>query len=182
MLLRSEIGNNRFIRMHKDFSSEYQAWKEAKYCDRKQTHNCFVWGCNVVFINWAKNTDSGHLTDNTLLRIIFEPKRDEVTGCCRKLHNEELHSLYSSPHITEMNKSRRMRWVEHAASMGEMRLAYKILVGNSEGKRPLGISEDGGRILLRNVGTHLQVHASSQPRRPQLAFEIVLRLQKSNTN
>jgi hypothetical protein len=62
----------------------------------------------------------------------------EVTGDCRKLHNEELHRLYSAPSIIRMIKSRRMRWAGHVARMGEERNAYRILVGKPEGKRPLG--------------------------------------------
>jgi hypothetical protein len=69
---------------------------------------------------------------------IFGPKRDEVTGGWRKLHNEELHNLYASPSIIRMIKSRRMRWIRHVARMGDKRNAYRILVGNPEGKRPLG--------------------------------------------
>jgi hypothetical protein len=59
-------------------------------------------------------------------------------GDWRKLHNEELHNLYSSPNIIRMMKSRRMRWAGHVARMGEKRNAYRILVGKLEGKRPLG--------------------------------------------
>jgi hypothetical protein len=66
------------------------------------------------------------------------PKRDEVTGGWRKLHNEELHSLYSSPSIIRMIKSRRMRWAGYVARMREKRNAYRILMGKTEGKRPLG--------------------------------------------
>jgi hypothetical protein len=66
------------------------------------------------------------------------PKRDDVTGYWKKLHNEELHNLYSSPNIIRMIKSRRMRWGGHEARMGETRNAYRILVGKPEGKRPLG--------------------------------------------
>jgi hypothetical protein len=73
-----------------------------------------------------------------VLRRIFGPKRDEVTGGWRKLHNEELHDLYSSPSITRIMKSRRMRWAGHVARMGEKRNAYTLLVGNPEGKTPLG--------------------------------------------
>jgi hypothetical protein len=76
--------------------------------------------------------------ENRVLRRIFEPRRDEVTGEWRKLHNEELHNLYSSPNIIRLIKSRRMRWAGHVVRMGEMRNAYRILVGKSEGKRPLG--------------------------------------------
>jgi hypothetical protein len=65
-------------------------------------------------------------------------KRDEVTGGLRKLHNEELHNLYSSPSIITIIKSRRMRWAGHVARMSEKRNVYRILVGNPEGKRPLG--------------------------------------------
>jgi hypothetical protein len=73
-----------------------------------------------------------------LLRRIFEPKRDEVTGGWRKLHNEELHGLYSSPSIVRVMKSRRMRWTGHVTRMGEVRNAYSILVGKPGGRRPLG--------------------------------------------
>jgi hypothetical protein len=73
-----------------------------------------------------------------VLRRTFGPKRDEVTGRWRKLHNEELHNLYSSPSIIGMNKSTRMRWVGHAARMGKKRSAYRMLVGKPEGKRPPG--------------------------------------------
>jgi hypothetical protein len=73
--------------------------------------------------------------ENRTLRRIFGPKRDEVTGGWRKLHNEELHNLYSSPSIIRMLKSRRMRWAGHVARMGEKRNAYRKLVGKPEGKR-----------------------------------------------
>jgi hypothetical protein len=77
------------------------------------------------------------MQENRVLKRIFGPKRDEVTGGWRKLHSEELHNLYSSPSIIRMIKSRRMRWA-HVARMGEKRNAYRILMGNPEGKRPLG--------------------------------------------
>jgi hypothetical protein len=64
--------------------------------------------------------------------------RDEVTGEWRKLHNEELHNLYTSSSIIRLDKSRRMRWAEHVARMGEKRNAYRLLVGKLEGKRPQG--------------------------------------------
>jgi hypothetical protein len=75
--------------------------------------------------------------ENRVLRRIFRLKREE-TGGCRKLHNEELHNLHSSPSIIRMMKSRRMSWTEHVARMGEKRSACRILVGKPEGKRPLG--------------------------------------------
>jgi hypothetical protein len=76
--------------------------------------------------------------ENRVLRRIFGPKRDEVTGEWRKLHNEELHILYSSPDIIRHIKSRRMRWAVHVARMGKERKLYKVLMGKPEGKRPLG--------------------------------------------
>jgi hypothetical protein len=73
-----------------------------------------------------------------VLRRIFGPKRDGVTGRWRKLYNEELHNLYSSPSIIRIIKSRRMRWAGHVARMGGKRNVYSLLVGKPEGKRPLG--------------------------------------------
>jgi hypothetical protein len=72
--------------------------------------------------------------ENRVLRRIFGPKRDEVTGEWRKLHNEDIHNLYSSPSIIRIIKSRRMRWAGHVARMGEKRNAYRSLVGKTMGK------------------------------------------------
>jgi hypothetical protein len=76
--------------------------------------------------------------ENRVLRKIFGPKRDEVTGEWRKLHNEELHDLYSSPSIIRIIKTRRVRLAGHVAGMGEKRNTYTLLVGKPEGRRPLG--------------------------------------------
>jgi hypothetical protein len=76
--------------------------------------------------------------ENRVLRRIFGPKRDEVTGEWRKLHNKELRNLYSSPSIIRVFKSRRMGCAGHVARMVEKRNVYRLLVGNPEGKRPLG--------------------------------------------
>jgi hypothetical protein len=76
--------------------------------------------------------------ESRTLRRIFGTKRDEVTGNRRKLHNKELHDLYSSPNIIRMIKSRRMRWAGQVTQMGETRNAYRILVGKPGGKSPLG--------------------------------------------
>jgi len=75
---------------------------------------------------------------NMMLRSIFGPRRDEVTGERRRLHNQELNDLYSSPNIVRVIKSRRMRWVGYVARMGDERGAYRVLVGKPEGKSPLG--------------------------------------------
>jgi hypothetical protein len=69
--------------------------------------------------------------ENRVLRRIFGPKRDEVTGDRRKLHNGELHNLYSSPDMIRQIKSRRMRWAGHVACMGEGSTVYKVLVGKT---------------------------------------------------
>jgi hypothetical protein len=76
--------------------------------------------------------------ENRVLRRIFEPKRDGVTGGWRKLHNEELRDLYSSPSIIRIINSRMMRWAGHVARMGKKRNVYWLLVGKPVGKRPLG--------------------------------------------
>ena len=76
--------------------------------------------------------------ENMVLRRIFGPRRDEVTGEWRRLHNEELSDLNSSPNVVRVIKSRRMRWAGHVVRMGEERGAYRVLVGKPEGKRPLG--------------------------------------------
>jgi hypothetical protein len=76
--------------------------------------------------------------ENRVVRRIFGPKRDGVTGGWRKLHNEELHNLYSSPSIIRIIRSGRMRWAGHVARMGEKRTVYRLLVRKPEGKRLLG--------------------------------------------
>ena len=76
--------------------------------------------------------------ENMVLRRIFGPRRDDVTRERRRLHNEELNDLYSSPNIVLVIKSRRMRWAGHVARMGEERGVYRVLVGKLKGKRPLG--------------------------------------------
>jgi hypothetical protein len=93
--------------------------------------------------------------ENRVLRRIFGLKRDEVTGDWRKLHNGELHNLYSSPDIIRQIKSRRVRWAGHVARMGEGRNMYRVLVGKPEGKRPLESPrrrwEDGLKMGLREI-------------------------------
>ena len=76
--------------------------------------------------------------ENMVLRRIFGPRKDEVTGEWRRLHNEELNDLYSSPNILRVIKSRRMRWAGHVTRMGEENGVYRVLVGKREGRSPLG--------------------------------------------
>jgi hypothetical protein len=89
-------------------------------------------------VSHIKGRDRLRVFENRVLRRIFGPRRDEVTGEWRKLHNEELHILYSSPNIIRQIKSRRMRWAGQVARMGEERNVYRVLMGKPEGKRPLG--------------------------------------------
>jgi hypothetical protein len=95
--------------------------------------------------------------ENRVLRRIFGLKREE-DGSWRKLHNDELHRLYSSPNIVRVIKSRRMRWAGHVARMEEGSGIYRVLVGRSEGKRPLGRPrrrcEDNIKMDLREIGAY----------------------------
>ena len=94
--------------------------------------------------------------ENKVLRKIFGANKDEFTGEWRKLHNAELHTLYSSPNIIRIIKSRRLRWAGHLARMEQSRNSYRVLVGKPEGKRPLGRPrgrwEDNIKIDLREMG------------------------------
>ena len=94
--------------------------------------------------------------ENMLLRRIFGPRRDEVTGEWRRLHNEKLNDLYSSTNIVRVIKSGRMKWAGHVARMGEERGVYRVLVWKQKGKRPLGRSRhrwvDNIRMDLQKVG------------------------------
>ena len=91
-----------------------------------------------------------------VLREIFGAKRDEITGEWRKLHNAELHTLYSSPNIIRKLKSRRLKWAGHVARMEHFRNVYRVLVGKPESKRSLGRLrrrwEDNIKMNLRAVG------------------------------
>jgi hypothetical protein len=93
--------------------------------------------------------------ENSVLRKIFGPEREE-DGLWRKLHNDELYDLYSSPNIVRVIKSRRMRWAGHVVCRGEGRGAYRVLVGRPEDKRPLGRPryrwEDNIKLDLGEIG------------------------------
>jgi hypothetical protein len=96
------------------------------------------------------------ICENKVLRRIFGPKRDEVTGEWRKLHNEELNNLYSLLNIVRVVKSRRTRWARRVARMGEGRGVHRFLVGNPEEKGPLGRPrprlEDNIKMDIQEVG------------------------------
>ena len=94
-------------------------------------YGCETWSLTLREERWLR------LFENRMLRRIFGPKGDEVTGDGRKLHNEELNDLHSSPNIVRVIKSRRIRWARHVARLGDRRGVYRILVGKPEGKRPL---------------------------------------------
>jgi hypothetical protein len=96
-----------------------------------------LYGCET----WSLTIREEHklrVFENRVLRRIFGPKKDGVMGGWRKLHNEDLHNLYSLASIIRILKTRRMRWVGHVARMGEKRNVYRLLVGKPEVKRPLG--------------------------------------------
>jgi hypothetical protein len=114
-----------------------------------------LYGCET----WSLTLRKEHklrVFENKVLRRIFGPKRDEVMGEWRKLHNKELNDLYSSPSIIRIIKSRRMRLAGPCSRNGEKRNAYRLLVGKPEGKRPLGRTRhrwvDNIRMDLGEVG------------------------------
>jgi hypothetical protein len=115
-----------------------------------------LYGCGTWCLTQREEEQRLRVFENRVLRRIFGPKRDEATGEWRRLHNEELRDLYSSPNIIPVIKSRRMRWAGHVACMGEERGAYRILVERPEGRRSLGRPrrrwEDNIKTDLREVG------------------------------
>ena len=114
-----------------------------------------LYGCET----WSLTLREEHrlsVFENRVLRRVFGPKRDEVTGEWRKLYNEEVNGLYSLPNTVRVVTSRRMRWAGHVARMGEERGVHRVLVGKPEGKRPLGRPrrrwEDNIKMDLQKVG------------------------------
>jgi len=114
-----------------------------------------VYGCETWSLTLREEWKL-RVFENMVLRRIFGPRTDEVTGEWRRLHNEDLNDLYSSPNIMRVIKSRRMRWAGHVARMGEKRGVYSFLVGKPEGKRPLGRPRrrwvDNIRMEIQEVG------------------------------
>jgi hypothetical protein len=106
-----------------------------------------LYGCET----WSVTLREEHrlrVFENRVLRRIFGPERDKVTGEWRKLHNGELHNLYSSPDIIRQLKSRRMRWAGHVASMGEGRNVYRVSVGKPKERDHLKDQGIDGRMAL----------------------------------
>jgi hypothetical protein len=126
--------------------------------------------CHFIWSLTSREEHRLRVFENRVLRRIFGPKREE-DGSWRKLYNDELHSLYSSPNIVKVIKSRRMRWAGHVARMGEGRGVYRVLVGRPEGKRPLGRPtrrwKDNIKMDVREIGIdganwiRLALHESS---------------------
>jgi hypothetical protein len=113
------------------------------------------YGCGTWYLT-LREEHRLRVFENRVLRRIFGPKRDEVTGEWRKLHSEELHILYSSPNIIRQIKSRRMNWAGHVTRMEQEKNVYRVLMGKPEGKIPLERPrrrwEDGIRMDLREIG------------------------------
>jgi hypothetical protein len=96
-----------------------------------------LYGCETWLLTLREECGL-RVFENKVLRRIFGPKRNQLMGEWRRLHNKELYALYSSPNIIWVMKSRRLRWAGHVARMEERRGSYRALVGKSEGRRPLG--------------------------------------------
>jgi len=96
-----------------------------------------LYGCE----SWSTTLADEHklrVFENKILRKIYGPKRDEMTGEWRRLHNDELYGLYDSPNVVKIMKSRRLRWADHVSRMEKKGRLYSILVGRPDGRRPLG--------------------------------------------
>jgi hypothetical protein len=115
-----------------------------------------LYGCEAWYLTFREEHRL-RVFENRVLRKIFGPKRDEVTGEWRRLHSEELCALYFSPNIFQVIKSRRMRWAGHVTRMEDTRGAHSILMGRPDGKRSLGKPrhrcEDNIKMDFKDVGS-----------------------------
>jgi hypothetical protein len=127
----------------------YSVQNLFSFPSHKKRYGCETWSLTL------REEHRLRVFENRVLKKIFGPKREE-DGSWRKLHNDELHSLYSSPNNVRVIKSRSMRWAGHVARMGEGKNIYRILVGRPEGKRPLGRSrrrwEDNIKLDIGEIG------------------------------
>ena len=109
-----------------------------------------LYGCEIWSLTLREESRL-RVFEYKVLRIVFGLKRDEVTGEWRKLHKEELRKFYSLPNIVRVVKSSIMRWAGHVARMGEGRVVHRVLVGKTEGKRPLGRPRRGWETILNFI-------------------------------
>jgi hypothetical protein len=109
-----------------------------------------LYGCETWCLTFREECRL-RVYENKVLSRIFGPKRDEVTGDWRRLHNKELYALYSSPNIIRVIKSRSLRWTGHLARMGKRKDAYRVLMGKPKGRNHLKDPGVDGRIILKRI-------------------------------
>jgi len=135
------------VRCNSDAEFSLSDYGEFYICIITPLYGCETWSLTL------REERKLRVFENLVLRIIFGPRRDEVTGEWRRLHNDELNDLCYSPNIVRVIKSRRMRWAGNVALIGEEREVYRVLVGKPGGRRPLGRPR---RRLVDNIRMDLQ--------------------------
>jgi len=152
---RLKLGNACYYSVHNLLSSRLLSKNLKIKIYRNIILPVVLYGCEIWSLTLREERRL-RVSENRVLRRVFGPKRDEVIGLLRKLHNEELRDFYSLPNIVRVVKSRRMRWAVHVARIGEGRSVHRVLVGKPEGKRPLGRPrrrwEDNIKMDLWEVG------------------------------
>jgi len=152
---RLKVGNACYYSVQNILSSSLLSKKLKMKIYRTIILPVVLYGCETWSLTLREECRL-RVFENRVLRRVFGPKRDEVTGEWRKLHNEELSDLYSLPNIMRVVKSRRMRWAGHVACMGQGRGVHRVLVGRPEEKRPLGRPRrrwgDNIKMDLQEVG------------------------------
>jgi len=151
---QTEVGNACCLSMQNVLSSSLLS-KNVKSEVYRTIILLVLCGCETWLLTLREERGL-RVLENMVVRRIFGPKSDEVTGKWRKLHNEELNDLYSSPNNVRVIKSRRMRLAEHVAHMGERRGVYRVLVGKPEGEWQLGRPrrrwEDNIKMYIKELG------------------------------